>query len=173
MTRKIQLKILVLNGPSLNLLGRREPEIYGRETLADIEAALKRRAVAIGKQRKVSISIDLRQSNAESDLIGWIGAAMGKFDGIIINPASLTHTSIGLLDAIKATGLPCVEAHLSNIHAREDFRKKSITAAGCIGQIMGFRSTSYLLALDGLVDHILRPSNAAVAGERKAKRGRR
>jgi len=168
-----QLKILVLNGPSLNLLGKREPEIYGRETLGDIETALRNRAVVIGEQRQITISIELRQSNAESDLIGWIGAAMGNFDGIVINPASLTHTSIGLLDAIKATGLPCVEAHLSNIHTREDFRKKSVTAAACIGQIMGFRSTSYLLALEGLIDHILRTTRKAGVGNRKKTPGKR
>ena len=152
-----KLRLLVLNGPSLNLLGRREPEIYGRETLKDIEASVKERAKTIGKARKTAITVEFRQSNSEADLISWIGGAMGVFDGIVMNPAALTHTSIGILDAIKASGLPCVEAHLSNIHAREDFRKKCVTAAGCVGQVMGFRSGSYLLALDGLVEYILRP----------------
>lgn len=154
--KKNRMRILVLNGPSLNLLGRREPEIYGRATLKDIEAHVRDRAKSLSKECGTAIEVDFRQSNSEADLIGWIGGAMGVCDGIIINPAALTHTSIGVLDAIKATGLPCVEAHLSNIHSREDFRKKCVTTSGCVGQVMGFKSTSYLLALEGLVDYILR-----------------
>ncbi|MEI6970820.1 MAG: type II 3-dehydroquinate dehydratase [bacterium] len=154
--KKNKLNILVLNGPNLNLLGKREPEIYGRESLKDIDKLIRTRAKTISKERGVDIAITFNQSNSEADLISWIGSAMGVYDGIIINPAALTHTSIGLLDAIKATGLPCVEAHLSNIHAREDFRKNCVTTSGCVGQVMGFRSTSYLLALEGLIDYILR-----------------
>lgn len=154
--KKNKMHILVLNGPSLNLLGKREPEIYGRATLKDIETEVRDLAGKLSKANRMNIDITFRQSNSEADLISWIGGAMGVSDGIIINPAALTHTSIGLLDAIKATGLPCVEAHLSNIHAREDFRKKCVTTSGCIGQVMGFRSASYLLALEGLVDYILR-----------------
>jgi 3-dehydroquinate dehydratase II len=156
MAKTNRIRILVLNGPNLNLLGKREPEIYGKHTLKDIEEQVRDRAKSLSKAAGVAINVDFRQSNSEADLIGWIGGAMNVFDGIVINPAALTHTSIGLLDAIKATGIPCVEAHLSNIHSREDFRKKSVTAAGCIGQVMGFRSASYLLALEGLVDYILR-----------------
>lgn len=153
--KKNKMSILVLNGPSLNLLGKREPEIYGRATLKDIEAQVNDRAKRLSKEHKIAITVDFRQSNSEADIISWIGAAMNVFDGIVINPAALTHTSIGVLDAIKATGLPCVEAHLSNIHSREDFRKKCVTTSGCIGQVMGFKAASYLLALEGLVDYIL------------------
>ncbi len=163
MTAQKTLKILVLNGPNLHLLGTREPDVYGKETLSDIEALLKERADMLGKARKTRITINFRQSNSEADLIDWIGAATGEYDGIIINPAALTHTSVGLLDAIKAVGptktgagVPAVEVHLSNTHAREEFRHKSLTASGCVGQIMGFRSMSYALALEALVDYILR-----------------
>jgi 3-dehydroquinate dehydratase-2 len=156
MTAKTQLKILVLNGPNLNLLGSREPDIYGQETLDDIQALTNERAGKIATARDISIDLDFRQSNSESDLISWIGDTPGSFDGIIINPAAFTHTSVGVLDAIKAVDTPCVEVHLSNTHAREDFRQKSITAAGCVGQVMGFQSRSYLLALEGLVDYILK-----------------
>jgi 3-dehydroquinate dehydratase-2 len=102
------------------------------------------------------VELEFRQSNAESDLITWIGAAKGKFDGIIINPAALTHTSLGVADALKAVekAVPAVEVHLSNTHAREEIRHKSLTAPGCIGQIMGFRGYSYLLALQALVKHV-------------------
>ncbi len=150
------IRVLVLNGPNLNLLGSREPDVYGEETLEDIERLVKERAGELNNRRAVSIELDFRQSNSESDLIDWIGGSQGSFDGIVINPAAFTHTSVGLLDAIKAVDTPCVEVHLSNTHTREEFRHKSITAAGCIGQVMGFRSTSYLLALEGLVDFLAR-----------------
>ncbi|MBM4152217.1 MAG: type II 3-dehydroquinate dehydratase [Kiritimatiellaceae bacterium] len=145
------LKILVLNGPNLNLLGTREPEIYGTETLASIEQDLVRCGQHLG-----GVEIELRQSNSEGDLITWIGASRGQYDGIIINPAALTHTSLGLADAIKAVekAVPTVEVHLSNTHAREEIRHKSLTAAGCIGQIMGFKGYGYLLALMALVKHL-------------------
>lgn len=142
------MKILVLNGPNLNLLGTREPEIYGSETLGDIEAAVKARAAELGA------AIEFRQSNCEGELVSWIGAARGEFDGIVINPAAYTHTSLALCDALKAVAdqVPAVEIHLSNTHKREEIRHKSLTAPACIGQLMGFGSYGYLLALDALVN---------------------
>jgi len=139
------MKILVLNGPNLNLLGTREPEIYGTETLADIEAGM--------NTIHPEVKIEFRQSNAEAELITWIGETRGTFDGIIINPAALTHTSLGLYDALKAVSdlVPAVEVHLSNTHQREEIRHKSLTAAACIGQIMGFQGFGYTLALRALV----------------------
>jgi 3-dehydroquinate dehydratase-2 len=139
------MKILVLNGPNLNLLGTREPEIYGPETLADIEAGMK----AVFPE----VEIEFRQSNSEAELITWTGETRGAFDGIIINPAALTHTSLGLYDAIKAVAdaVPTVEVHLSNTHAREEIRHKSLTAPACIGQLMGFQGFGYTLALRALV----------------------
>ncbi|MDZ8119780.1 type II 3-dehydroquinate dehydratase [Pontiella agarivorans] len=142
------MKILVLNGPNLNLLGTREPDIYGYETLADIETEMK----AVFPE----VELDFRQSNAEAELITWIGESRGIFDGIIINPAALTHTSLGLCDALKAVGdiVPSVEIHLSNTHTREEIRHKSLTAPACIGQIMGFQGFGYTLALRALVHAI-------------------
>ena len=142
------LKILVLNGPNLSLLGTREPEVYGTETLASIEADMKASAAQLG-----GVELEFRQSNAESDLITWIGDSRGKFDGIIINPAAYTHTSLGLGDAVKAVAkdVPAVEVHLSNTHAREEIRHKSLIAPGCIGQIMGFKGYGYTLALQAIV----------------------
>ena len=146
------MKILVLNGPNLNLLGTREPEIYGYETLADIEAEMR----ACAAQLDGDIKIEFRQSNAEADLITWIGQTRGTFDGIIINPAALTHTSLGVCDALKAVGdaVPAVEVHLSNTHAREEIRHKSLTAPACVGQIMGFRGFGYTLAQRALMHHL-------------------
>ena len=142
------MKILVLNGPNLNLLGRREPEIYGSETLDDIDCAV----IEAGKD--AGIEIDTFQSNEEGRLVSRIGEAAGVYEGIIINPAAYTHTSVALRDAIKACGLPVVEVHLSNTHAREEFRHTSLTAPVCAGQIMGFGKTGYLLALQGLLEII-------------------
>jgi 3-dehydroquinate dehydratase-2 len=139
------MKILFLNGPNLNLLGQREPKVYGRETLADIEAAVRRRA----KQLKAKIGF--RQSNVEGELVGWIQQARGEFDVIVLNAAAYTHTSIALRDAIAAVGVPTIEIHLSNIHAREKFRHKSLIAPVCCGQISGFGSKSYILALEASV----------------------
>ncbi len=143
------MKILVLNGPNLNLLGTREPEIYGYETLADIETEMK----ACAKKLDDHIDIEFRQSNSEAELITWVGDTRGTYDGIIINPAALTHTSLGLCDALKAVAdeVPAVEVHLSNTHTREEIRHKSMTAPACIGQIMGFRGFGYSLALRALV----------------------
>jgi 3-dehydroquinate dehydratase-2 len=139
------MNILVLNGPNLNLLGTREPEIYGYETLADIETEM--------KGVFPEAAIEFRQSNSEAELITWIGEARGQFDGLIINPAALTHTSLGLYDALKAISdtVPAVEVHLSNTHTREEIRHKSLTAGACIGQLMGFQGYGYTLALRALV----------------------
>ena len=142
------MKILVLNGPNLHLLGQREPEIYGKETLQDIETLL---SSSFSDQE-----ISFKQSNSEAELITWIGAATTEYDGIIINPAAFTHTSLGIYDALKAISstVPSVEVHLSNTHQREEIRHKSLTASACIGQIMGFRSYGYVLGLQALVNYI-------------------
>ncbi len=143
------MKILVLNGPNLNLLGSREPEIYGKETLADIETLLR----SCAKQLSSDIEIEFRQSNSEGELITWIGETRGVYDGIIINPAALTHTSLGLYEALKAVSdlVPAVEIHLSNTHTREKIRQKNLTASACVGQIMGFKGFGYTLALQALI----------------------
>jgi len=140
------MKILFLNGPNLNLLGQREPEIYGHTTLADIEANVRVRAA------ELKAEIDFRQSNLEGELVGWIQQAKGKFDVIVINAAAYTHTSIALRDAIAATGVPTIEIHLSNVHAREEFRHKSLIAPVCRGQITGFGHKSYILGLEAAID---------------------
>jgi 3-dehydroquinate dehydratase-2 len=136
------MKILFLNGPNLNLLGQREPEVYGRATLADIEAKVRERAARLGAE------IDFRQSNLEGELVAWIQEAKGKFEAIVLNAAAYTHTSIALRDAISAVGVPTIEIHLSNVHAREEFRHKSLIAPVCRGQIAGFGVHSYVLALE-------------------------
>ena len=140
------MKVLFLNGPNLNLLGQREPEVYGRLTLADIEAKVR------GRAAELNISVDFRQSNLEGELVDWIQLAKGKFDVIVLNAAAYTHTSIALRDAISAVEVPTIEIHLSNIHAREKFRQKSLIAPVCTGQISGFGEKSYLLALEASVD---------------------
>jgi len=140
------MNILFLNGPNLNLLGTREPKVYGRATLADIEAKVRTRAA------RLKVGIDFRQSNLEGELVGWIQQAKGKFDVIVINAAAYTHTSIALRDAIAAVGIPTIEIHLSNVHAREEFRQKSLIAPVCCGQISGFGEKSYILALEASVD---------------------
>ena len=140
------MKILFLNGPNLNLLGQREPEIYGYTTLADIESKVRERAA------ELKVVIDFRQSNLEGELVGWIQQAKDNFNVIVINAAAYTHTSIALRDAIAASGVPTIEIHLSNVHAREEFRHKSLIAPVCIGQITGFGNKSYILGLEAAID---------------------
>ena len=137
-------KILVVNGPNLCLLGTREPQIYGTTTLADIIAMVKSVAVEKG------VEIDAVQSEIEGELAHAICMAKGRYDGIIINPAAYTHTSVALHDAILASEVPTVEVHISNVYAREGYRHNSITASACKGQICGFGPKGYLLALDAL-----------------------
>lgn len=139
------MKILFLNGPNLNLLGTREPEVYGSMTLADIEAEVRQRA------KELKVEVDFRQSNIEGELVNWIQEAKRKFQAIVINAAAYTHTSVALRDAISAVGVPTVEIHLSNVHAREEFRHKSLIAPVCRGVICGFGSKSYILGLESLV----------------------
>ena len=140
------MKVLFLNGPNLNLLGQREPDVYGRTTLADIETTVR------DKARKLKVNIDFRQSNLEGDLVAWIQQARGQFDVIVLNAAAYTHTSIALRDAIAASGVPTIEIHLSNVHAREEFRHKSLIAPVCRGQITGFGPNSYVLALEAAIN---------------------
>ena len=139
-------KILILNGPNLNLLGTRQPEIYGKLTLAQIAKQV--RALA----KELAVEIDFRQSNNEGELVTWIQQAAGKFSAIVINPAAYTHTSLAMRDAISAVGLPVVEIHLSNIHKREQFRHHSHIAEVAVGQIAGFGIESYLLGLRAAVN---------------------
>ena len=142
------MKILVINGPNLNLLGTREPEVYGAETLEDINSCLQAAAQAM------AVSVQFFQSNSEGELVDAIQGAVGIFDGIIINPAAYTHTSIAIRDAISAVAIPTVEVHLSNVYNREAFRHKSYIAPVAVGQIAGFGSTGYKLALEGLVGYL-------------------
>ncbi len=144
------MKILVIHGPNLQLLGVREPEIYGRAGLAEINKGLNEVATTLG------CDLDFFQSNHEGDIVDRIALALADgVDGIVINPAAYTHTSVAILDAIKAVNIPTVEVHLSNVSAREEFRNVSMTAAACIGVIAGFGAYSYELALRGLVKKLI------------------
>ena len=143
-----RLRILVLHGPNLNLLGTREPGIYGTTTLAEVNEALQRSAEQFG------IEVRTLQSNHEGDLVDAVQEARSWADGILINPAAYTHTSVALRDVISAVGLPTVEVHLSNIHAREPFRRRSLVAPVCVGQVAGFGAASYLHGLQALVGHL-------------------
>ena len=139
-------RILVLSGPNLQLLGTREPEIYGTTTLAEIHREL----VKAGKAR--GAKVECRQSNHEGDLVDWIGKARGKFDALLVNAGAYTHTSIALRDAIKGGGVPCVEVHLSNPEAREAFRRRSRIAPVCVAKVAGFGASSYRVALYAVLD---------------------
>ena len=134
-------KIMIVNGPNMNMLGIREPDIYGRTGLAQIEERIAKEAEALG------VSVEFFQSNSEGALIDCIHSCYGKMDGIVINPGAYTHYSYALHDALEAVSLPAVEVHLSNIHKRGEFRLRSVTASACIGQICGLGAEGYLLAL--------------------------
>ena len=140
-------KILILNGPNLNLLGTRQPEIYGKLTLTQIDKQVRTLA------EELAVEIEFRQSNSEGELVTWIQQAAGNFAAIVINPAAYTHTSLAMRDAISAVGLPVVEIHLSNIHKREQFRHHSYIAEVAVGQIAGFGVDSYLLGLRAAVNN--------------------
>lgn len=144
------MNILVLHGPNLNLLGTREPTIYGTITLDEVNASLKKLGMELG------VSVESRQSNVEGELVTWIQEAKARFEGLVFNPAAYTHTSIALRDAIVGVGMPMVEVHLSNIHRRESFRRRSYLASVSLGQISGFGPQSYLLGLRALVDALQR-----------------
>ncbi|MGR3528214.1 MAG: type II 3-dehydroquinate dehydratase [Sulfitobacter sp.] len=140
--------ILILNGPNLNLLGTRQPDVYGKTTLADVEALCREKAKTLG------LDVAFEQSNHEGALIDLIHAAKGKHAAIVLNAGAYTHTSIALMDAIASVELPVVEVHLSNIHAREEFRHRSYIAPVALGQICGFGAQGYLMALDALKAHL-------------------
>lgn len=148
------MRLLLLNGPNLNLLGQREPGLYGQQSLAAIEQSLQERAAAQG------VALDCFQSNVEGALVERIHQAMGKVEGILINAGAYTHTSIALRDALLGVAIPFVELHLSNTHAREPFRHHSFLADRAVGVVSGFGATSYSLAFDGLLQHL----RAAAAG---------
>ncbi len=143
-------RVLVLNGPNLNLLGTREPEVYGADTLDDVLARM--------RDHVEGRDVELRavQSNVEGELVDALHDARSWADGVVFNPGAFTHYSIALRDAITGTGLAVVETHLSNVHAREEFRHRSVLAAVCVGVVAGFGADSYLLALDGLLGHVER-----------------
>ena len=137
-------KVLILNGPNLNLLGTREPDIYGRETLTDIEER------CLVKAKELGFEIDMRQSNSEGELINWIQEAVSKWSALIINPAAYTHTSVAIMDALKLVPCPIVEIHLSNIYQREAFRHHSYVSPVATGVISGFGSAGYEYALEAI-----------------------
>ena len=142
------MKILIINGPNLNMLGIREPEKYGLLTLADIEKDLYAASFELG------VDVETFQSNSEGAIIDKIQQAFNNFDGIVINPGGYTHTSVAIRDAISSVNLPTVEVHMTNIHAREEFRHKSFIAPVCVGQIMGFGKNSYKLGLKALCEYL-------------------
>ena len=150
------MQILVLHGPNLNMLGVREQEMYGDQTLQSINAQLMELAQAEG------VTLEAKHSNSEGELVSWIQEARGRFDAIVINPAAYTHTSVALRDAILSVTLPTVEVHLSNIHQREEFRQRSYLAGVAIGQISGFGALSYELGVRAAIDHVRRARDKQV-----------
>jgi 3-dehydroquinate dehydratase II len=155
--RARRLRILVLSGPNLQLLGSREPEIYGTGTLEEIHLRLAERG------RELGADVATYQSNHEGELVDRIGQARETFDGILLNAGAYTHTSLALFDALKAVGLPCVEVHISNPEAREEYRRESRIAPACVGKVSGFGAGSYVLALEGLVRWLGERSKSARA----------
>lgn len=147
-------RILVLHGPNLNLLGTREPEIYGRDSLPEIDARLKQLGAELGAQ------VSARQSNHEGQLIDWLQEAATSHAGVVINPGAFSHTSLALHDAIAAISIPVVEVHLSNVHAREEIRRRSLTAPACVGAIAGFGPESYALGLRAVLHYIARSNDS-------------
>lgn len=142
------MKILLINGANLNMLGSREPEKYGSTTLKDLKSAVIQRGDELGTQ------VDVWQSNHEGDIVDKIQSAKGVYDGILINAGGYTHTSVVIRDAIASVQIPTVEIHMTNIHAREEFRHTSLISGVCIAQVVGFKELSYTLALEGLVNHL-------------------
>ena len=157
------IHILVVHGPNLNLLGEREVDVYGRVTIQEINQLLQREA------RSQKVRLKIVQSNHEGKIVDLVGMARRNFCGILINPAAYTHTSVAIRDALLASGVPAVEIHLSNIYRREEFRKQSLTAAACIGQVAGFGKESYILGLLGLINAI-RTSQDQNEGKKSKKR---
>ena len=141
-------RVLVLHGPNLNLLGKRQPEIYGRLTLEQINRKIRSLA------NELRVEVDIRQSNSEGELVSWIQEAPRQFGALVINAAAYTHSSVALRDALTAVGIPAVEVHISNIHRREEFRKRSLIAEAVVGQIAGFGVHSYLLGLRAAVEYL-------------------
>ncbi|MGP3779637.1 type II 3-dehydroquinate dehydratase [Halanaerobium saccharolyticum] len=137
-------RVAVIHGPNLNMLGLREPEIYGTTNLKMLNEDLKTKA------EEINLEIEIMQSNHEGEIVDYLHQNYEKLDGVIINPGGLTHTSVVLRDALASVRLPVIEVHISNIHRREEFRKKSITAGAAVGQITGLGVQGYLLALDGI-----------------------
>lgn len=143
-----KLKIMVINGPNLNMLGIREPGVYGEKTYSDLENYIEKYC------ENCNIEVAVLQSNGEGEIIDFIHHALGNFDGIVINPGAYTHYSYAIRDALKSVQVPAVEVHLSNIHSREEFRQKSVTAASCKGQISGLGFCGYKLAVDFLKEEL-------------------
>lgn len=141
-------KVLVLHGPNLNLLGKRQPEIYGRLTLEQIDRKIRSLAKELG------VEVEIRQSNSEGELVNWIQESPKQFGALVINAAAYTHSSVALRDALTAVGIPAVEVHISNIHKREEFRKRSLIAEAVVGQIAGFGVQSYLLGLRAVAAYL-------------------
>lgn len=144
------MKILVIHGPNLNFLGKREPEIYGSQTLSDVNGLMEKEAAKIDKD----LTLDFFQSNSEGEIVTRIQEAFGNVDGIVINPAAYTHSSIAIRDAVLSTSIPVVEVHISNVYKREDFRQRSLISPVAVGLICGFGVQSYLLGLRALTDFL-------------------